>query len=300
MHVRSRIIHALVEGTSIRATARQTHTNKDAVMRLGLLVGLGCMKLHDRLVTDVHFDYVEVDEVWSFVRKHEKRKLKQDPKSWGDTYTMFAVDPDTKFVVSYATGKRTLGTASRFMHDLRKRVRGKPQISVDAWPHWTESVRRAFGYSGCHLGAIVKEYAKKKDIHSPERRYTPSRIKETRRTKIFGNPDDSMISTSMAERVNMTSRMHQRRLTRLTNAYSKKKDNLMAAVGLHFFWYNFVRVHESLNNTPAVAAHVAKEAWALEQMIVAALAEMGEAPARTRPESRRRYQRKTHVLMVAP
>lgn len=158
--VRSRIIRTLVEGNSIRSTSRLTNADKDVVMRLGATVGEGCQKLHDRLVHDVHTGPIEVDETWNFVGRHERRKQPNDPKSWGDQYTLFALDADSKLVPSYVTGKRELGTATTFMRDLHSRVAGKPQVSVDGWPHWIESLRRSFGYQGVDAGSIVKEYQK--------------------------------------------------------------------------------------------------------------------------------------------
>ena len=126
------------------------------------------------------------------------------------------------------------------------------------------------------------------------------RVKSEKKTVIYGSPDPSLISTAGAERLNLTTRMHQRRLTRLTNAYSKKTTNLRAAVGLHFFHYNFVRVHDSLKTTPAVEAGLTKHEWSLEEMIRAALEAMGEELTEVKPSSRRRYQRKTHTLMAIP
>jgi hypothetical protein len=144
-HVRVRVVKALAEGTSIRAAARLTGTNKDAVMRLGLLVGLGCMKLHAKLVQKIRAALIEIDEIWAYVGVHEKRKRERHPAHFGDTYTIFAIDAETKLVPSYLTGKRSLPFATKFMHDLRSRVAGKPQISVDGWPQWEESIRRSCG-----------------------------------------------------------------------------------------------------------------------------------------------------------
>lgn len=221
--VRVRVIRALVEGVSIRATSRITGADKDVVMRLGATVGRGCMKLHDRLVRNVSAAFLEVDETWAFVGRHEKRKLAKDPPWFGDQYTMFALDADTKLVAAYKTGKRTLDVATEFMHDLRARVDGHPQISVDGWPN-------------C--------------------------------------------------------------LTRLTNAYSRKKENLVAAAGLHYFWYNFVREHESLSSTPAVSASLSDHVWTLDEMVRAALEEMGEMNRPTFLKRGRRVERKTHTDIV--
>jgi transposase-like protein len=298
MHVRVSIIRHLCEGTSIRATARLTNTKKSTVMRLALLVGLGSLKLHEANVHGNSSHYYECDEIWTYVGKHEKRKTKFDPKHWGDVYTLFALDHDTKLITSYATGKRTLATATRMMKDLRKRVKGKPQISVDAWPDWIEAVRRTFGHNGVHLGVVVKEFAKKKDNRDPVRRYAPSRLKSIKKIVIYGHPETEMISTSLAERVNMTGRMQMRRLTRLTNAYSKKTTPLTAAVGLHFMWYNFVRVNEAIKTTPAVKAGMADHRWTYQELVLEALAAMGKSPpkppVKTYPST---YKRKRHVLV---
>lgn len=292
--VRCQVIRALVEGNSIRATARLTDTDKDAVMRLGLIVGQGCLKLHDRLVGEIPAEVLEVDETWSFIGAHERRKRKSDPAHFGDTYTMFAIDADTKFIPSFEVGKRALSTATDFMTDLRSRVEGKPQITVDGWPHWVEAIRRTFGHRGADVGSIVKEYQK---ACSPDTGNC-GRVKSTEKTVIYGDPDQDLISTSKAERFNMTTRMQQRRFTRLTNAYSKKDENHRAAVGLLYFWYNFVRVHESIGTTPAVQAGVADHPWSLAEMVQAALEEMGEM---NKPRAReRRYHYKTHLEVRAP
>lgn len=293
-HVRVRIVECLVNGNSQEATARIVHANKDAVAKLALTVGLGCIKLHQRLVKGVPAKYLEVDEVWTFVGRHERRKRKSDPRWYGDQYTMFALDPESKLVPAYLTGKRSPPGAVTFMKDLRARVRGKPQISVDGWTPWVEAVARAFGYQNVHLASVVKEYQKVTGVPQAGAG-SYGRVKSVKKTVIFGLPDHDHISTAMAERLNMTTRMAQRRLTRLSNAYSKKKLNLVAAVGLHFMHYNFVRVHEALSEAPAVIAGLVKQRWTMAALVQTALEEMGEMNT---PRSKlTRYKRKTHVLV---
>lgn len=292
--VRVRIIRTLVEGNSIRATARLTCADKDAVMRLGFLVGTGCLQLHDRLVGGVTADFLEIDEVWAYVGRHERRKKKSDPEDWGDVYTMFAVDAETKLVPSFETGKRTLDTATDFAQDLRARVDGKPQITVDGWPLWIESMRRAFGHDGADVGMTVKEY--QKECRPDDTSKGCGRVKSQNKTVIFGDPLQSHITTSHAERVNLTTRMQQRRLTRLTNGYSKKAVNLRAAMGLHYFWYNFVRRHQTIGTTPALESGVATHEWTLDEMVQAALEEMGEMNKPTYSKRPRRVTRKTHAM----
>ena len=268
---RVQVIATLVEGNSIRATSRLCRVDKDAVMKLGVIVGLGCLALHDRLIRGVRMATGEVDEVWAFVGRHEKRKRPTDPAEWGDNYTFFAIDAVSKIVPAYFTGRRDLNDATAFMVDLRKRVVGKPQLSVDGWIHWPEAVRRGFGSRGCDLGLVSKEYQNEPDHDDPVRRYTPGRVKWMEKRAILGSPDMDTTSTSIAERLNLTSRMGQRRITRLTNAYSKKRENLRAAVALHFAHYNLVRVHETLGTPPAVAAGIVAAPWSIAELVRAAL-----------------------------
>ena len=269
---RVEVIAHLVEGMSIRGTARLCRVDKDAAMHLGVRVGLGCLNLHDRLIRGVRMALGEVDELWAYVGRHEKRKRATDPEAFGDAYTMFALDAVTKLVPAFRTGPRDLGTAVAFMIDLRRRVIGKPQLSVDGWIQWPEAVRRAFGFRGCDLGVVVKQYQGEGNPDDSERRYSPGRIRRMEKDAAIGEPDMDRISTSLAERVNLTARMSQRRLTRLTNAYSKKRENLCAAIGLHFAHYNLVRVHDSIGTTPAVRAGLAEIPWSLAELVREALA----------------------------
>lgn len=293
-HVRVQIVECLVDGNSQKAISRIVHVNKDAVAKLALTVGLGCMKLHNRLVKGIHAKYIEVDEIWTYVGRHERRKRKTDSRYFGDQYTMFALDPESKIVPAYMTGKRSPKGAVNFMRDLRARVKGRPQISVDGWTPWVEAVARAFGYQNVELASVVKEYQRVTGVpQAGSGSY--GRVKSVEKTVIFGKPDSDHISTAMAERLNMTTRMSQRRLTRFTNAYSKKKLNLVAAVALHFMHYNFVRVHDTTGEAPAVTAGLVKQHWTVAELTAAALAEMGEM---NEPKSKAtRYRRKTHVLV---
>jgi hypothetical protein len=184
---------------------------------------------------------------------------------------MFAIDPTSKLIPSFLTGPRDLATATTFARDLHARIIGKPQISVDGWPHWQDAFLTAFGWAGCNLGACVKEYQTDADPRDPDRKYTPSRVKSIEKRPLLGAPHEAAISTAIAERMNLTGRMQQRRLTRLTNAYSKKRENLVAAIGLHFMHYNFVRMHEALGTTPAVAAGLAAAPWSIGDLVEAAL-----------------------------
>ena len=282
--LRVKIVNHLVEGCGIRPTARLCGADKDAVMHLGVLVGEGCALLHDKLVRNVRASILECDEVWAYVGKHARRKLPTDPEVWGDHYTLFGTDPVSKLVPSYlTTASRDVASGTVFACDLRKRVVGKPQVNVDGWPHWPECFRRAFGWNGVDLGVIVKEYENDTDPTNPARKYSPGRVKSVSKRPALGVPDLAAVSTSLAERVNLTTRMQQRRLTRLTNAYSKKPENLRAAMALHFMHYNFVRVHEALGTTPAVAAGLADAPWSLSEMVAAALDAIERKPETPAP-----------------
>lgn len=283
--VQVKVIAHLVEGTGVRATARLCGVDKDAVMYLGVKVGQGCAIVHDRLMRGVRMALGEVDEIWGYVGKHERRKLPTDPAEWGDAYTMFCVDAVSKVVPAYLTAPRDLDTATTFFRDLRARTVGKPQVSVDGWAPWPEAARRAFGWNGIHLGAVVKEYQTPDyDPRNPDRKYSPSRVKSMEKFRVLGSPDMDAVSTSIAERLNLTGRMQQRRLTRLTNAYSKKRDNLIAAIHLHFAWVNFVRPHDALDGmTPAVAAGIVPAPWSLAELVAAALEAVEATPQAPAP-----------------
>jgi IS1 family transposase len=241
-------------------------------MRLQLIVGLGCLVLHDRIVRGVPMALGEVDEVWAYVGRHERRKRATDPATWGDAYTMFCLDAVTKLVPAFLTGRRDPATAAAFMLDLRARVVGKPQLSVDGWLPWLEAVRGAFGPHGCDLGVVIKKYQREGHPDDPTRRHNPGRVKHSEKRAILGTPDMATTSTSLAERANLTTRMGQRRLTRSTNAYSKKAENLRAAIALHFAHYNLVRIHEALGTTPAARAGLVTGPWSLAQLVREAIA----------------------------
>jgi IS1 family transposase len=279
------VVNALVEGTSQRAAARLNGIDRETVMYLAADLGHACIAIHDEAVIQIEAKRIECDECWSFIGKHEKCVLPTDPAHFGDAYTLFGIDRDTKLIISFVTGERSLPAATDLMYDLRRRVVGHPQITVDGWPHWAEAVRRTFGHNGCDLGQSLKEYRSMSDATC-----AGSRIKSMAKRVLYGNPDADFISTAIAERANLTARMHQRRLTRLTNGYSKKLENHVAAIGLHFAWYNFVRIHETIGTTPAVAAGIMYEPMSLAELVEAALYtsgidETGETAEETGDES---------------
>ncbi len=224
-------------------------------MRLGVKVGKGCAALMDARMHDLSCQYLQVDEIWGFIGKKEKHVTVDDSPELGDVWTFCAVDAETKLVPSFKVGKRDRATANAFMLDVAARVSNRVQISSDALRAYVEAVEKAFG-SEVDYGQIVKTYTHGEDFEHHTRRYSAPEIVTSEKKVIVGNPDIQEISTSYIERLNATTRLHMRRLTRLTLAFSKKRENFEAAVALHFAYYNFVKRHNTLRCTPAMAAGV--------------------------------------------
>lgn len=207
---------------------------------------------------------LQVDEIWSYVgKKQAQLKPGEDRSRLGDQWTFVALDPDTKLVPAYRVGKRTKPHAIAFMTDLSERVANRVQISSDALNSYVDAVELAFG-ADVDYGQTVKFYDA--DPIGPGR-YGPPRVVSQTKVVVAGSPDQRHISTSLVERQNLTMRMSMRRFTRLTNAFSKKVENLRAAVGLHFAHYNFVRLHKTLRISPAMAAGVENRLWTLEELV---------------------------------
>lgn len=262
---RAQVIGALVEGNSIRSTERMTGIHRDTIMRLGVEVGRNCAKIMDEKMRDLTCERIECDEIWSYVRLKQAR-INRDRAGMlrvGDQWTFVALDPDTKLVPAYLVGKRTQENTQRFMNDLASRVTNRVQISTDGLSSYVKAVERAFG-GDIDYAQVVKFYDA---IPIGPGRYSPPKVSGQEKTVISGSPDMQRASTSLVERQNLTMRMSMRRFTRLTNGFSKKLENMQAAVSLHFAHYNFVRQHKSLRTTPAIAAGIESRAWALEELV---------------------------------
>lgn len=278
LSVRVRVANQLVEGTSIRATVRLTGVAKATVMRFGRELGEGCRRLHDRLVRNVSPAEIQMDEIWGFITKKEARlDPNKDPAEWGDAYTWVAIDPHSKLTIAYLTGKRDGEHAKRFVLDLRGRVLTRAQITSDGLVAYIDAVEAAWGRYGVDYAQVVKHYHG--GDRREDRRYeAPKEQDFITKTPIFGHPREQAMSTSLVERQNLTMRMHMKRLTRMTNAYSKKLASLSAAVALHFAWYNFCRIHETLRVTPAMETGIADHVWSMEELVSAAMSEPVAAP----------------------
>jgi IS1 family transposase len=267
-------IAALTEGVSVRATERLTGVNRGTILSLGARVGQGCASLHDRLMRDLNVNLLEFDEVWSFIGKKQKRLAPNDLQEKGDCYIFTALSATHKAIVSYQIGKRSGANANAFAMDVRQRILGRPQISSDGFSPYVDAIERAFG-SEVDYGQIVKVYAGEPGPDTA-RRYSPGVVVDVRKAVIAGGPDRKKISTSFVERSNLTIRMQCRRLTRLTNAFSKKLENHAAAVALFVAHYNLCRVHETLRVTPAMQLGVADHIWNIGELVDTALS--NEAP----------------------
>jgi IS1 family transposase len=268
---RARILGCLVEGNSIRATCRMTGAAKGTVTKLLADVGAACKRYHHEHVRNVRSRRVQCDEIWSFCYSKEKN-VPEDFKGvfgYGDVWTWTAICADTKLIVSYHIGDREISEALKLMDDLRSRLAHRVQLTTDGHKAYLVAVNEAFG-GDIDYAQLHKIYDEPKGKGN-ERRYSAAECCGTKRKKISGNPVKGDISTSFVERQNLTMRMGMRRFTRLTNAFSKKVENLGHAVALHFLHYNFARIHQTLRVTPAMEAGLTDHVWSLDE--IAALTE---------------------------
>jgi IS1 family transposase len=262
------VIAALAEGMAIRQIERMTEIHRDTIMRLGVRIGQGCARVMDEKMRDLDCRNIQVDEIWGFIQKKKRNLTPEDDSTRGDVWTFCAIDAYSKLVPSYKVGKRDSLTANAFMSDLSSRLKNRVQLSSDALAAYVEAVEQSFG-ANVDYGQVIKAY--ETDAHStPERRYSPSKLVKVHTEVITGDPLPPFISTSYVERLNLTTRHHMKRLARLTIAFSKKLENFEAAVGLHFAYYNFVKVHKTLRCTPAMAADVERKIWTVGDLVEAA------------------------------
>ena len=259
------VIAALAEGSSIRSIERMTGIHRDTIMRLGVKVGQGCTALMDREMRNLPCVRLELDEIWGYIGKKEVRVQPEDDPTLGDVWTFCAIDADSKLVPAFKVGDRNATTATAFLKDLEKRMRNRVQISTDGLNAYVHAMEKTFA-GNADYAQIIKVYAAEE---LPNRRYSPPEVISSEKIIVSGRPKWELISTSYVERLNATTRLHVRRLTRLTHAFSKKRVNFEAAVGLHFTYYNYVRRHGTLRCTPAMAAGVAKTSWSVGELLEA-------------------------------
>lgn len=283
---KAQVVAALCEGVSVSATARLTKTNKRTVLRILAEVGKACIEYQDKALRNLKCRRLQADETWSFVAMKQKTAKRRGKTGFGvgDVWTWLAIDADTKLIPSwYLSETRDGGAAYEFISDLQTRLAHRVQLTTDGHKAYLDAVDSTFGID-IDYAMLVKLYGK--DPNDAEHRYSPAVCIGTERTVISGDPDPEHISTSYVERSNLSIRMHTRRFTRLTNAFSKKLENHQYAVALFFMFYNFARIHQTLRVTPAMEAKVllpdgtekavADHVWTVEEIV--ALAPEPEAP----------------------
>jgi IS1 family transposase len=262
---RVQIIAALVEGNSIRAICRMTGAAKGTVLKLVVDLGKACANYQDRTLRHLTCKKIQCDEIWSFCYAKEKNLPDQlkGKLGFGDVWTWTAIDADTKLIVSSLVGDRSAAYAKKFIDDLASRLAHRVQLTTDGFKAYLTAVESAFG-SEVDYAMLDKIY--NAPPNKGTTRYSPAECCGTKKVKMKGNPDMAQVSTSFVERQNLTMRMSMRRMTRLTNAFSKKLENQAHAVALHFMHYNFCRIHQTLRVTPAIEAGIASHVWSLEEI----------------------------------
>jgi IS1 family transposase len=261
----AQILNALVEGCSVRSTARLVGVEHKTVLRVLLRAGKHCAKLLDEKMRGIHSRLIQVDEMhgFVFVRQKNLNPKRHDEFSMGEQYVFIALDSETKLIPSFVVGKRNVENAYYLMKDLESRLVTRPQLTTDGFRPYVSAVDATFG-TAVDFAMLVKRYMGDEENRE---RYSPSEIVDARPVPVMGNPKPQFISTSHVERQNLTVRMQMRRFTRLTNAFSKKLENMKAALCLYFAWYNFCRVHSTLRVTPAMAAGVTDTVWTTDVLL---------------------------------
>lgn len=279
---RTQVLSALVEGCSVASITRMTGVAKRTV--LALLVDLAevCAEYMDKTIRDLNSRRVQVDEIWSYVGKHQRFATDSDIScGLGDSWVFLAIDADSKLIISHKVGQRDGATAEAFINDLASRLAHRVQLTSDGLRLYVEAVEAAFG-ADVDFAQLVKEY---KGSVEGQRRYSPGVCCGAKKTPVTGSPDAAHINTSYIERANLTIRMQDRRFTRLTNAFSKKIDNHVASVIVHCMTYNFCRVHKTLRVTPAMEAKIAGHVWDLKEVVALLQAKEAEQIAAAAPKA---------------
>lgn len=267
LHKRVMILSLLVEGSSMRSISRTVGVSINTVTKLLVEAGEACAAYHDEAVRDVKASRVQCDEIWSYCYAKQKNvgKAKAAPDGAGDVWTWTALESETKLILAWEVGDRSVQTAIEFMDDLRARLANRVQLMTDGHKAYLEAVEGAFG-GDVDFAQLVKLYGDDPN-RGPERKYSPSVCKGAKKRIVEGRPDKAAISTSHVERHNLTMRMGMRRFTRLTNAFSKKLENHLHMLSLYFVHYNFCRVHKSLRMSPAMAAGVSNTLRDMEWIV---------------------------------
>jgi IS1 family transposase len=259
------VLSALVEGNSIRATVRMTGVAKNTVVKFVADLGRACAEYQDKTLRNLTCKRIQCDEIWSFCYAKQKNVPEElsGRFGFGDIWTWTALCADTKLVPCWLVGRRSARYANHFIADLASRLANRVQLTTDGHRVYLDEVEEAFG-ANVDYAMLVKLYGADPE---PEGRYNPARCIGAISTRVTGNPNERYISTSYAERQNLSMRMQMRRFTRLTNGFSKKLENHLHALAIYFMYYNFGRIHQTLRVTPAMAAGVSDHVWELREIV---------------------------------
>jgi transposase-like protein/IS1 family transposase len=263
------VLHMLTEGSSVRTVERVTGTEKRTILRLLVQVGEGCERMLSELVKDVPVEDVQADELWGYVRCKEGTKTRKkiaDPEA-GDAYCFIGLERHSKLVLAWHLGRRNGWDTQDFMAKLAAATAGRFQLSTDGLNTYPDAVEYSFG-TRVDYAQLVKEFGA--EGGDEQRRYAPPRLIGAEKISVAGNPEEKRICTSHIERANWTLRGHLRRMTRLSNGFSRKRANLRAALALYFAYYNFCRMHKSIRMTPAMAAGITRKPWGMADLLAAA------------------------------
>jgi IS1 family transposase len=263
---RSAVVAALVEGNSLRGTARLTGVARMTIEKLLRDLGAACAAYHDANVRGLKSRRIQCDEIWAFVGAKAKNVPAEKRGQWGDVWTWTAIDADSKLIIGYRVGQRTASDAYDFMQDIAARLTNRVQLTTDAFKVYLNAVDYAFGVD-VDFATLEKHYGSYVTNGSAAHRYTPAQITASKRAVITGDPDRKHISTSYVERQNLTMRMHMKRFARLGNGFSKKIEMHAHSVALHFMYYNYAKIHSTLRVTPAMEAGLSTHPWNIEEII---------------------------------
>jgi IS1 family transposase/transposase-like protein len=256
------IIRLFVEGCSVRSIERITGIHRDTILNVLVIVGDHCELLLEKMINGIPVRDVQCDEIWGYVGCKEKRNVNGDPLR-GDAYCFIGMERSTKLVLAWHLGQRKRRDTMAFIEKLYLATSGKFQITTDGFAPYFEAIHTALG-TRVDYAQLIKVY---EGGSEEEHRYSPPRVVATTVKPMWGDPEDERICTSHIERQNLTLRMHMRRLTRLTNAFSKKWHNLKAAYAIQFAYYNLCRVHQTLRVTPAMESRLTDHVWELEELL---------------------------------
>ncbi len=262
---RTRIVAALVEGNSMRAVTRMTGVHRTTIQNLLVSLGEACSEYQDKAFVNLKCKRIQCDEIWSFVGSKEKNtSAEKKAQGWGDAWTWVAIDADTKLVPTWFIGTRDAGAAYHFIHDLASRLANRVQLTTDGHKAYLSAVEDAFG-AEVDYAQLIKIYGNAPE--GAEVRYSPAQCMGARKGAVTGKPDFAHVSTSYVERQNLTMRMSMKRFARLSNGFSKKVENHEHMLALHYMYYNFCRIHQTIRCTPAMEAGVSDHVWELNEVI---------------------------------